>query len=57
MKQTLLNGRYIIENKLGSGAFGSIYCVVDTSTSIKYAAKIVTRSIGLEKRKCELTAH
>jgi hypothetical protein len=52
MKQTLLNGRFIIESKLGSGAFGSIYCVVDTTTSVKYAAKIVTSSKGLEKRQC-----
>ena len=38
--EELNDGKYKIIKKIGSGSFGEIHLVVDTTTNIEYAAKL-----------------
>ena len=40
MEDKLINGRYVIKNKIGSGSFGDVYVAIDIKTQEKVAFKV-----------------
>ena len=43
MKGKLLNNRYLIEEKVGSGGMADVYKGMDTETGVTVAIKVLTQ--------------
>ena len=55
--QEILEGRFKIQKRLGSGAFGEIFKVEKKKTGEMYAAKIVsTTSLNFNKKNARLNS-